>query len=188
MNRALPLAMAVVLTSPVAAAPPDDKKLMETVRGFYGWVLRHGDTVNKLQPKIEGMAQTTRLYLDMSSLPAFTSEFMRSGYFAPTFPEAIKRYYQKQQAQIEAIKPEEFDQMARDGRGPMMETEDMDIFFCAQEYEYKMSFIRQMKLKSSQGMDRTATAVVESPLGWETTFRFANVKGRWLIAGYCVYQ
>lgn len=180
--------LAILVSLPVAAATRDDKKLLETVQGFYGWVLRHGEAVNSLQPKIGQVPHSTKLYLETSSLPAFTVEFMRSGYFAPTFPDVVRLYYQKQQARFEAIKPEEFDQIARDGRGPMMETEDMDIFFCAQEYEYKTSFVQQMKIKSSQSTNRTATAVVESPFGWETTFRFSKVKGRWLIAGYCVYQ
>lgn len=188
MNRAFAVLLAVFLPLSASAGTPEDRELLQTVRGFYGWVLRHGEAVNNMQPKISQVPQSTRLYLDMSSLPAFKSGFMRSGYFAPTFPEAVTRYYEKQRTQLEALKPEEFDQLAKDGRGPMMETEDMDIFFCAQEHEYKKRFIDQMKVKSSQSTGRTATAVVKSPLGWETTFRFSRVNGRWLIAGYCVYQ
>lgn len=186
--RVFVLLMAILLSQPLAAATSEDRQLLETVRGFYGWVLRHGEAVNHLQPKIEQVPQSTRLYLDVTSLSTFTYEFMGSGYFAPTFPEAVKRYYLKQQARLEAMKPKEFDHLAEGGRGPMMETEDMDIFFCAQEYERTERFIHQMKIKSSHGNHRTATATVASPSGWETSFRFSKVKDRWLIAGYCVYQ
>ena len=70
----------------------------------------------------------------------------------------------------------------------MMETEDMDIFFCAQEYEYSASYVQQMKIKSSKITGSKAIALVESSMGWETTFRFAKVKNSWRIAGYCVYE
>ena len=188
MNRTFTILMAICLLLPVAAWSSEDQELRQTVQGFYGWVLRHGEAVSNVQPKIRQVSQSKRLYLDLSSLPAFKSEFMRSGYFAPTFSEAVNRYYEKQQTKLEALRQEDFNQLAKDGRGPMMETEDMDIFFCAQEYEYKKRFITQMKVKTSQKANRTAKAVVESPLGWDTTFQFSKVKGRWLIAGYCVYQ
>ena len=80
------------------------------------------------------------------------------------------------------------DAMARDGRGPLMDVEDMDLFFCAQEYEYAASFADAMKLKSVRISGMRASAVVESPYGWQTPFRFVRDGGSWRISGYCVFR
>lgn len=70
----------------------------------------------------------------------------------------------------------------------MMETEDMDPFFSAQEYEYQKAYVQGMKIKSANIGRLTATATVTSPYQWETKFRFTKVRERRLISGYCVYR
>jgi len=82
----------------------------------------------------------------------------------------------------------ELDQMAKDGRGPLLETEDMDLFFCAQEYEYKKDFVDHLKLTSVSIQGDTATAEVESSYQWKTKFKFRKEGDWWLISGYCVYE
>jgi len=165
-----------------------EQALLDTVRSFYGWVFQNGEATAKLQPRIVPAQGSNRLYLDTSTLPAFNAKFMGSGYFAPAYPAAVARYYAKQRSQLKSLTPQDFDRLARDGRGPLMDTEDMDIFFCTQEYEYTASYVQRMTIKSSHITGSQAVAVVESPLGWQTTFRFAKVKNRWRIAGYCVYE
>ncbi|WP_169741263.1 hypothetical protein [Andreprevotia chitinilytica] len=171
-----------------AAAGTQEQQLLETVRGFYGWALQNGDQTVKLEPRIKDIAGSTRFYLDMTTLTPFTARFMQSGYFAADFPDAVARYYRRYDAQFKTLKQAEFDEMARDGRGPQMDVEDMDIFFCAQEYEYKRKFIQGMKIKSASFAASTAQAVIVSPYKWETTFHFRKVGSRWLIAGYCVFE
>jgi len=171
-----------------AAAGTAEQDLLNVVRGFYGWVLRNGDAVNRLQPTITSEAGTNRLTIDMSNMPQFTSRFMGSGYFATSFSESIRRYYAGEQTKLDALSKDELDQLAKDGRGPLMDTENMDIFFCAQEYEYDKAFVQKLRIASSTISANHATAIVISPLDWKTTFNFTKVKGRWRIAGYCVYQ
>lgn len=174
----------------VWAGGPADQVLLDTVRGFYGWVLDNGKETAQLEPRIKAVAGTNRLYLDLSTLDAFTAAFLRSGYFAPDFSRAVAAYYRKHEAELAALPQAEFDEMEQDGRGPLLETEDMDIFFCAQEYEYRQPFIQGMRLKRTwlEDATATATAIVESPTKWETTFHFVKEQERWLISGYCVYR
>ena len=167
-----------------SAEPP----LLDTVRAFYGWVLDHGEETARLQPGIKAESSSNRLYLDLSTLHSFSESFLRSGFFAPAFSRSVEGYYRKRAAEIAALPQAEFDEMARDGRGPLLETEDMDIFFCAQEYEYRPQFIQEMRLKSLWAEGATAVAVVISPAKWETTFHFVKDQERWLISGYCVYR
>jgi hypothetical protein len=178
----------IVLNVPAAWAGQAEPPLLDTVRAFYDWALEHGKETAQLEPRIKAVAGTNRLFLDLSTLDSFTAGFMRSGYFAPDFTKAVAGYYRKHEAEITAFPQSEFDEMARDGRGPLLETEDMDIFFCAQEYEYRKPFIQGMRLKKTWLEGATATAVVESPAKWETTFHFTKVQERWLISGYCVYR
>ncbi|MDD5411865.1 MAG: hypothetical protein PHF31_10700 [Methylobacter sp.] len=131
---------------------------------------------------------STRFFLDTTSLHAFTEELMNSQQFSPQFPNAVARYYTKYQKEFEALTQKDFDEYARDGRGPLMDVEDMDIYFCAQEYEYTPKFIDSLKVSKFTVNGDTATAVIESPYKWQTTFHFTKVKGQWLISGYCVYQ
>lgn len=178
----------LLLNTPAAWAGPADQQLLDTVRAFYGWTLEHGKETVQLEPRIKTVTGTNRLYLDLSTLEPFTAGFMRSGYFTPDFPKAVAGYYRKHEAEIAALSQTEFDEMALDGRGPLLETEDMDIFFCAQEYEYRQPFVQGMRLKDSWVEGATAAAVVISPAKWETTFHFVKVQERWLISGYCVYK
>lgn len=171
-----------------AAEPSTDRDLLRVVHGFYGWVLRDGEAVNRLQPTVKQIPGTNRLNLDTSTLPKFISKFMHSGYFADSFPNAVNRYYENERAKLDALSDEDLARLAKDGRGPMMDTENIDIFFCAQEYEYKRTFVRQLRVASAQVSAAEATAIIVSPLGSETKFRLTKVKGNWRIAGYCVYQ
>lgn len=171
-----------------AVAESDNDALLKAVQDFYGWVLQHGKEVAQMQPAIKDVKDSTRFYLDTSSMDDFTAQFMKSGYFSAEFAQAVSAYYNQQKTKIDTMSQQEFDQIAKDGRGPMLETEDMDIYFCAQEYEYKPEFVQGMKIKSAAVTDDTATAVVESPYQWDTEFKFHKNDGRWQIAGYCVYK
>lgn len=151
-------------------------------------MLVHHQEVAALEPKIVNVKGTTKFYLETKTLRPFTDRFLASGYFTRDFPSAVERYYKKYQAQFAAMSKREFDEMAKDGRGPLLETEDMDLFFCAQEYEYKQDFVNRLKLASVAVQGDTATAEVESTYQWKTKFRFRKEGGRWLISGYCVYE
>ncbi|MFZ6871441.1 hypothetical protein ACO0LF_05155 [Undibacterium sp. Di27W] len=183
------LIAALFSSAPLASASSQDEQaLMGGVQGFYGWVLKNGKQVSALQPQIKDITGSKKFQLDTKNLKAFGDKFMASGYFAPGFPAALQRYYGKYQQQFQAYTDAEFAQMARDGRGPLMETEDMDIFFCAQEYEYKPSFIKKIKAKTIKLDGDKASVTVISPYQWEAEFKFVKVDQRWLIAGYCVFQ
>jgi len=166
----------------------DSPHLLSTVKTFYGWVLKNGEVASRLEPKIKNVPDSTRFFLDTSSLKVFTDKFMSSGLFSPGFPNAVTRYYTKYKNEFETLTQNDFDQYAHDGRGPLMDVEDMDIYFCAQEYEYTPEFIAALKVVNSTVNGARATAVIESPYKWQTTFHFSKVKGQWLISGYCVYQ
>lgn len=172
----------------VWAGGPAAQPLLDTVRGFYGWALEQGQETARLEPRIKAVSGSNRLYLDLASLDSFTAGFLGSGYFAPGFAQAVAGYYRKHQAEIAALPQSEFDEMEQDGRGLLLETEDMDLFFCAQEYEYSNQFVQGMRLKSAWIEGATAAAVVISPAKWETTFHFVKSGERWLISGYCVFR
>jgi hypothetical protein len=70
----------------------------------------------------------------------------------------------------------------------MMEVEDMDIFFCAQEYDYTRAFAEKMAIKSFKMSGDQAEVVVISSYQWETNFSMVKRQGRWLISRYCVFQ
>jgi hypothetical protein len=187
-QRGLAALLILQVLAPAAFARPSQQQLLETVQGFYAWTVQQGSQTAKLEPHIKDVPGTTRFYLDTSTLDAYTARFMQSGYFAPDFPAALSRYYKRYEAEFNNLGQDAFDQLAKDGRGPMMETEDMDPFFCAQEYEYQKSFVKGMKIKTANIGRLTATATVTSPYQWETRFRFTKVGNRWLISGYCVYE
>ncbi|MFN8549232.1 MAG: hypothetical protein U0527_14975 [Candidatus Eisenbacteria bacterium] len=189
IGRAL-LALAFGLSSLGSAVPAKDSgaALLDVVHGFYGWVLRDGARVAELQPVIKEVSGTTRLMLDRGEEPAFAGAFVKSGYFAQDFPAAIARYYDRYSAQLDSTSQAEFDQMARDGRGPLMEVEDMDLFFCAQEYAYRQGFVDSLKVTAAAAEGDTARLEIVSSYGWPVTFRFRREHGRWLIRGYGVYQ
>ena len=184
--------MVVVLGLLVCSSSSADvataKVLLAKVKDFYMWALANHDKVSALEPRIRNVEGSTRFYLDMKTLDEFSREFMKSGLFSKQFPEAIARYYKKYEAQFNALAQSEFDEMAKDGRGPMMEVEDMDIFFCAQEYEYEQKFVEGMRISELSEKSEVTSVVVESPYKWKTTFGFKKDDGQWLIAGYCVYQ
>ena len=175
------------LALPASADPATEQQLLETVQGFYRWVIENGKETADLQPSIRDIPGTTRFELDTSTLPDFTDRFMRSGFFAAGFPAAVSRYYQRYAAEFAALPQAEFDQIAQDGRGPMMETEDTNLFFCAQEYEPNEPFVAGMRLKGVHIEDGQASALVVSPFDWETEFHFTRTPERWLISGYCEF-
>lgn len=183
------IAVSFLLAWPLSSfSAADSQPLLSTVKAFYGWVLKNGDAASHLEPKIVNVSGSTRFFLDTSSLQAFTEKIMSSQLFSPEFPNAVTKYYTKYQKEFEALTQKDFNEYARDGRGPLMDVEDMDIYFCAQEYEYTPKFIDGLKLSKSTFNGVYATAVVESPYKWQTTFHFMKFKGQWLISGYCVYQ
>jgi hypothetical protein len=159
-----------------------------TIKSFYFWVLKNGEAADALQPEIEDVKGTTHFRLNLDTLPQFSAAFMQSGLFTREFPRKVEKYYTTYRDEFSAIPQDEFDQIARDGRGPMMETEDMDIFFCAQEYEYKQDFVDRFRIASFRSHDDTATMTVESPYGWKTDFDLTHEGSRWLISGYCVFR
>jgi hypothetical protein len=169
------------------SATADQNALLKQVKEFYAWVLINGKFVAALQPVIRDMPGG-RFALDTSNQDNFTSRLLASGYFAPEFKHAVAGYYDRYQRQFAALTAGDFEAMAHDGRGPLMEVEDMDIFFCAQEYEYRPSFIDELKIKQFKGDNSSASLVIVSPYGWETPFTFVFTQGRWLISGYCVFQ
>jgi hypothetical protein len=83
---------------------------------------------------------------------------------------------------------QEFADLKKYGRGPLMEVEDMDIFFCAQEYDYTPEFLAKTAIKSFRLSGDRAEVVVISPYQWETNFSMVKREGRWLISRYCVFQ
>jgi hypothetical protein len=182
------LACFTLLIAPVAYAAEQEIEVLDVVRGFYSWVLVNGKDTLVLEPKIKDVPGSTKFYLDTSTLDAFTARFMSSGYFSPDFPAAVARYYNKYKADFAAMSQKDFNEAANGGRGPMMETEDMDIFFCAQEYEYRKQFIQDLKIKSASFSSSKAKVIIVSPYKWETEFHLVKVNNRWLISGYCVFH
>ncbi|MEC4750622.1 hypothetical protein [Methylomicrobium sp. Wu6] len=170
-----------------ASAGADQNTLLEVVKEFYTWTLTNGKSVASLQPTIKNLPGG-RFVLDTTNLNNFSGRLIGSGYFAPEFKQTVAHYYDRYRQQFAKLTDKEFEDMPRDGRGPLMEVEDMDIFFCAQEYEYKQSFIDGVKIKQFKTGDTTASLLVVSPYGWETPFKFIFSQGRWLISGYCVFQ
>ncbi len=178
----------LTLLSAQIQAEPSSQELLDTVKGFYTWVQLYEKTISALEPKIINVPNSTRFYLDTTTQQLFINQFLSTGYFSSEFPLAVARYYTRYKNEFEALTQKEFDQYAQDGRGPMMEVEDMDIYFCAQEYEYTSDFINGLKIvKTSFSGDR-AVATLESPYKWQTEFHFQRKNNRWLISGYCVYQ
>lgn len=162
--------------------------VLQTIKGFYLWAIKHGKDAVALEPVIKDVPHSNRFYLDVSSLDRFSKKFLSSGFFSPEFAAAVKKYYEGYKVQFEALPQKEFDDLKRDGRGPMMEVEDMDIFFCAQEYECTPDFVAKMRIKSFQLKGDRAEVVVISPYQWETPFSMVKRDGRWLISRYCVFQ
>jgi hypothetical protein len=168
--------------------PVERQAAFGTIKGFYMWALEHGKQVEALQPVIKDIPHSDRFYLDTSQLDGFAKQFLESGFFAPEFETVVKKYYERYKAQFEALPQTEFADLKKSGRGPMMEVEDMDIFFCAQEYDYTRAFVEKMAIKSFRMSGDQAEVVVISPYQWETNFSMVKRQGRWLISRYCVFQ
>lgn len=166
----------------------DADQLLTTVKKFYTWVLVNGEATQALAPKIVVIPNSTRFQLETSTLASFNQKMLSSGVFAPSFPSKVEQYYAKHQAAFAKLPQQEFDKMAKLGRGPMMEVEDMDMFFCAQEYDNTPEFIEKLTVKEFSFNGNTATAVIESTYGWPTTFYFEKINNAWLISGYCVFE
>jgi len=168
--------------------PVERAAALGTIKGFYLWALEHGKEVEALQPIIKEIPHSDRFYLDTSNIDGFSKKFLESGFFAPEFEPAVKKYYGRYKAQFEALPQQEFADLKKYGRGPLMEVEDMDIFFCAQEYDYTPEFVAKTAIKSFRLSGDRAEVVVISPYQWETNFSMVKREGRWLISRYCVFQ
>lgn len=188
--------LGLTLVLPAAASaqnpiPLDDsagREIAARLERYYQWVLASASTVLKSEPRVVDVPGTNRFSLDRSTEQQFIDGFMDSGNFSAEFPAAVSRYYAKYQKEFAGYAQAEFDQMAHDGRGPLMEVEDMDIFFCAQEYEYKDEYIKNIRLKDLEISGDTASVVTIFPFEWETHFKFNKVDGLWLISAFCVYE
>jgi hypothetical protein len=167
---------------------PESSAILDRVKAFYTWALTNGHSAQSLEPRIKNVKGNAKFYLDVSTLNAFSAAFMRSGDFSDDFPSKVEKYYVRYKKEFNGYSQLKFAQIKKDGRGPLMETEDMDILFCAQEYEYAQPFIDQMKLADINISGKSATATVMSPYNWKTEFQFRKVGSRWLISAYCQYK
>ncbi|MGZ3158666.1 MAG: hypothetical protein ACXU7H_06250, partial [Burkholderiaceae bacterium] len=170
------------------AIEADSAAILDRVKAFYTWALTNSHPVMALEPRIRNVKGNSKFYLDVSTLTAFSTAFMRSGDFSDDFPSRVEKYYGHYKKEFSGYPQNKFAQIKKDGRGPLMETEDMDIFFCAQEYEYAQSFIDQMKLADIKITGKTAAATVISPYSWKTEFQLRKIGTRWLISAYCQYK
>lgn len=166
----------------------ESASILERAKAFYAWALTNSRAVSALEPRIRGMKDNSRFYLDVSTLDAFSTAFMKSGDFSDDFRSKLEKYYGRYKKKFSGYSQKEFAQIKMDGRGPLMETEDMDIFFCAQEYEYTLPFVDQMKLGDIKINGKTASATIVSPYDWKTEFQFRKVGAKWLISAYCQYK
>ena len=171
-----------------ASADSANNELLATLNSYYRWVLANGETVAKKAPGIVDVPATSKFYLDRSTEQEFINGFMDSGIFSTEFPAAVSKYYAKYEKEFSGYSDAEFDQMAHDGRGPLMEVEDMDIFFCAQEYTYKDEYIKNIRLKDLIIEGTRASVITIFPFEWETNFKLQKVDGKWLISAFCVYE
>lgn len=185
------LLVSLALAAEPAATPtvPDDSAaILGTIKGFLRWALQNDEVIKALQPRIKRVPGSTHLVLDRSRLDAFASRFLASGLFDASFADAVRRYYTRHAAQLAAMTKAEFDELAKYGRGPLMEVENMDLLFCAQEYEYRPEYVDAFQLTRLDVHGDRATAEVLSPYQWPTRFALVRRGGRWLIAAYCVFE
>jgi hypothetical protein len=182
--RAAPSAAA----RPAAPGSAEAAPVLAAVKSFYRWALVHHAEVEAAAPRLRDVPGTTRFTLDRSRLDEFVGRLVASGAFDPSFPAAVRRYYDGHAARFAALSQAEFDELARGGRGPQLEVEDMDLFFCAQEYEYTSAYVDRLRLASLRVTGDRAEAEVVSPHAWRTRFTLVRAGGRWRIAGYCVFE
>jgi hypothetical protein len=185
---AIALTLAVTAGAHAATSKSQEAALLQTVKGFYGWVLKHGKDARHLEPRVTQVPGSTRLYLDQGSLDQYSDVLMASGFFAPEFRSHVARFYARSARELSKYSQGEFDEMARDGRGPLIDSEDIDVFFCSQEAEYTPDYVAGTRLERYHVKGDTATAVVVTPDQWKTTFTFRKIKGAWRISGFCLYK
>jgi hypothetical protein len=173
---------------PIPLIDNESAVILDRVKNFYSWVLSNDRSVTALEPRIKNVKGSSKFYLDVTTLAAFSDALMKSGDFSADFPSRVEKYYLIHKKKISQYSKHDFDQMKKNGRGPLMGTEDMDIFFCAQEYEYAQNFIDGMQLADLQITGKSATATVVSPYDWKSEFQFKKVGTRWLISAYCEYK
>ncbi len=174
--------------SNVATSEDYESESLNLIKNFYMWVIENESEVSKLEPTIVDIPGSTRFFLDTASLPKFASAFLESGYFSKKFQTSLEAYYIKYRNEFNAYPQKEFDDLAKYGRGPLMEAEDMDIYFCAQEYEYKPEFVEAMKVKSITKKGNDLIVSVISPYDWVNVFKLTNENGKLLISGFCLFE
>jgi hypothetical protein len=182
------MVVGVLTVVAIAEATPTPVSAKGVVRRFYAWTLDNGQRVRRLEPKVSWDPATRELALGTATLPDFVGAFMDSGLFAPEFAGVLAGYYQNHAAAIAATPPDLLEAYAMHGRDILLETEDMDIFFCAQESEYTPSFIRQMKLIATRATPEAVTIRSISTYEWKTDFTLRKLGDQWLITGYCVFH
>jgi hypothetical protein len=181
-RRFASLALTALVTTVALAAcsQAPAPRPIDTVMAFYGWALNNGAAVEKLEPRVVRDSAFRAIALDDTKLPQFKAKFMESGLFAPDFAMALDAYYNRRKSAI-AKEPAIED-------GPVLETEDMDMFFCAQEYEYTPEFVQGMRVVSESQTAEFSELELESPYEWKTHFWLKRVASKWLISGYCVFH
>lgn len=185
---ALLLLVSVAACAHTAGDKSQEEALLQTVTGFYGWVLKNGKDAQRFEPRITQVPGSTRLYLDQSTLDKYSDALKSSGYFAPEFRSNVAGFYAKSADELSRYSQQEFDEMAKDGRGPLIDSEDIDVFFCSQEAEYTPDYVAGTRLHQYRINGETATAVIVTPDQWKTNFSFRKIKGNWRISGYCLYK
>lgn len=182
------LMLALAVNTPAEATNSEGAALLQTVQQFYGWVLKHGQETRRFEPRVMQETGSTRLYLNQSSLDQYSDALMASGFFAPEFRSRVAGFYARSALELNKYSQSEFDEMAQDGRGPLIDSEDIDVFFCSQEAEYSRAYASGARLNSYKIKDDTATAVIITPDQWKTTFTFRKLKIGWRISGFCLYK
>jgi len=185
---ALLLLVSVAACAHAAGDKSQEEALLQTVTGFYGWGLNNGKDALRFEPRITHVPGSTRLYLDQSTLGQYSDALISSGYFAPEFRSNVAGFYAKSADELSKYSQREFDEMARDGRGPLIDSEDIDVFFCSQEAEYTSDYVAGTRLQLYRINGEMATAVVVMPDQSKTDFSFRKIKGIWQISGYCLYK
>ena len=183
------LALTLSANAHATTSQSQEAALMRTVQSFYGWVLKHGEeTRQQFEPRITQVQGNTRLVLDLSSLDKYSDAIIASGCFAPEFRLQVAHFYERSAQDLHKYSQSDFDEMAKDGRGPLIDSEDTDVFFCSQEAEYTPTYIAGAHLKKADIKGDTATAVVVTPDKWKNYFTFRKIKDKWLISGFCLYK
>jgi hypothetical protein len=182
------LLVSVAACTHAAGDKSQGEALLQTVTGFYGWVLENGKDAQRFEPRITHMPGSTHLYLDQSTLGQYSDALISSGYFAPEFRSNVAGFYARSAHELSKYSQREFDEMARDGRGPLIDSEDIDVFFCSQEAEYTSDYVAGTRLQQLRINGETATAVIVTTDQWKTNFSFRKIDGIWRISGYCLYK